>query len=126
MFLKSLSQRDDRNWQPMIIFVLEVAASRVVYRRVVENVAEVEEEMGDLKSVRGQLMRRCRTLKEDHRKYLSQIRIRLSNLTAQLQKEREESVNLALGMKSIISSDSEVRADVFLEMIELTKTEPVL
>jgi hypothetical protein len=71
-------------------------------------------------------MRRCRTLKEDHRKYLSQTRVRLSDLTAELQKGRGQSTELALDMKSIISSDSGVRADVFREMIELAKIEPAL
>jgi hypothetical protein len=53
---ESLSQCDDRDWQSMAIFVLEMAASRAVYRRIEENVAELEEEIGDLKSVRGQFM----------------------------------------------------------------------
>jgi hypothetical protein len=57
---------------------------------------------------------------------LSETSVRLSDLTAQLQKEREQSAKLALDMKSIISSDSEVRADVFREMTELAKTEPAL
>jgi hypothetical protein len=47
---ESLSQRDDRDWQPMAISVLEMAASRAVYRRIEANVAELEEEIGDLKS----------------------------------------------------------------------------
>jgi hypothetical protein len=71
----------------MALFVLEMSASRAVYRRIEENVAELEEEIGDLKSVRGQHMQRRRTLKEHHRKFLSQTRVRLSDLTAQLQKE---------------------------------------
>jgi hypothetical protein len=65
---ESLSQHGDRDWQPMTIFVLEMAGSRAVYRRIEENVAELEQEIGDLKSVRGQLMERCRMLKEDQRK----------------------------------------------------------
>jgi hypothetical protein len=40
----------------MAIFVLEMAASRGVYRRIEENVAELEEEIHHLKSVRGQRM----------------------------------------------------------------------
>jgi hypothetical protein len=71
----------------MAIFVLEMAPSRVVYRRIEENVAELEEEIGDLKYVRGELMQRCRRLKENHREYLSHTRAQPSGLTAQLQKE---------------------------------------
>jgi hypothetical protein len=107
---ESLSQRDDRDWQPMAIFVLEMAASRAVYRRIEESIAELEEEIGDLKSVRGQLMRRCRTLKEDQRRHLSQTRVWLSDFTAQLQNERQQAAKLALDMKSVISPDSDVRA----------------
>jgi hypothetical protein len=50
---ESLNQRDHRDWQPMAIFVLEKAASTAVYRRIELNGAELEEEIGNLKSVRG-------------------------------------------------------------------------
>jgi hypothetical protein len=50
---ESLIQRDGRDWQPVAIFVLQMAASRAVYRRIEENVAELEEEVGDPKSERG-------------------------------------------------------------------------
>jgi hypothetical protein len=43
-----------------------------------------------------------------------------------MQTEREEFGKLAADMKSIISSDSEVRASVFREMIELAQTLPYM
>jgi hypothetical protein len=37
---ESLNQSDDRDWQMMAIFILEMATSGAVYRRIEENVAE--------------------------------------------------------------------------------------
>jgi hypothetical protein len=54
---ESLSKGDGRDWQPMAIFVLDMAVSRTVYRGIEGNVAELAEEIGDLKYVPRQLMR---------------------------------------------------------------------
>jgi hypothetical protein len=56
---EDLSQREGRNWQPVVLFVMEMAANGAVYRKCPERVAELEEQISRLKSVRGRLMRRC-------------------------------------------------------------------
>jgi hypothetical protein len=79
---EDLSQCEERDWQPVVLFVMEMAANGAVYRRCPERVAELEEQIGDLNSVRGRLMPRCRTLKEDHIEYVSQTRVKLAGLPA--------------------------------------------
>jgi hypothetical protein len=101
---------------------MEMAANGAVYRKCPERVAKLEEQIGDVKSVQGRLMHRCRTLEEDHIEYVSQTRVRLAGLRAEMRREREEFGELAADMKSIVSSDSEVQASVFREMIELVQT----
>jgi hypothetical protein len=56
---EDLSQREEHDWQPVVLFVMEMAANGAVYRRCLERAAEFEERISDLKSVRGRLMRRC-------------------------------------------------------------------
>jgi hypothetical protein len=123
---EDLSQREEWDWQPVVLFIMEMAANGAVYRRCPELMAELEEQIGDLKSVGGRLMRGCRTLKEGHIEYVSQTRLKLAGRHAEMQKEQEEFGRLAADMKSIISSDSEVRASVFREMIELALTSPYM
>jgi hypothetical protein len=123
---EDLRQPEERDWQPLVLFFMEMSANGAVYGRCPERVAELEEQIGDLKSVRGRLIRSCRTLKEDHIEYVSQTRVKLTGLRAEMQKEREEFGKLAADIKSIISSDSEVRANVFREMIELAQTSPYM
>jgi DNA gyrase/topoisomerase IV subunit A len=103
---------------------MEIAANGAAYRRCPERVAELKEQIGDLQSVRERLMHRRRTLNEDHIEYVSQTRVKLAGLRAEMQKEREEFRKLAADVRLIISSDSEVRASIFREMIELAQTSP--
>jgi hypothetical protein len=66
---------------------MKMVANGAVYRRCSEHVTELEEQIGDLKSVRERPMRRCRILKEDHIEYVSQTRVKLAGLRAEMQKE---------------------------------------
>jgi hypothetical protein len=84
---EDLNQREQQDWQPVVLLVMKMAANGTVYRRCRERAAELGEQISDLKSVRGRLMRRCRTLKEDHIEYVSQTSVKLAGLRAEMQSE---------------------------------------
>jgi hypothetical protein len=74
---EDLSQFPGKEWQLMAIFVLDMVFNGVVYD---ENRANLEEEIQRLRSMRGQLTRRCRTLRKDHENDLLQCRTLLRQL----------------------------------------------
>jgi hypothetical protein len=55
----------------MAVFVLDMVFKGVIYD---ENRANLEEEIRRLRSMRGQLTRRCRTLRKDHENDLLRCR----------------------------------------------------
>jgi hypothetical protein len=66
---EDFNQFPGKEWQLMVVFVLEMVFNGVVYD---ENRANLEEEIRRLRSIRGQLTRRCRTLRKDHENDLLQ------------------------------------------------------
>jgi hypothetical protein len=66
------SQCPDREWQFMAVFVIELARYGVASANTAK--ASLEVQIRRLKSLRGQLTRRCRTLKAEHAKGMSACR----------------------------------------------------
>jgi hypothetical protein len=66
-----------KGWQLMVVFVLDMAFSGVIYD---ENRANLKEEIRRQRSMRGQLTRRCRTLRKDHENDLLQCQTLLRQL----------------------------------------------
>jgi hypothetical protein len=122
-----LSGQADRDWEPMAFFVLEMAATRAVYVTEPYTAATQGELVKRLMSVRGRLLRRCRTLQDQHKDYVSRMRGELSlffgirreqlegRAVRQEIPEQAPEVNFNLG--SVVSSDSPVRADIVREMV---------
>jgi hypothetical protein len=70
-------QFPDGQWQLMVGFVLELAFSSIVYDR---NRDSLEEEITRLRSMRGKLTRRCRTLKKESADELSECHTMMHQL----------------------------------------------
>jgi hypothetical protein len=74
---EDFSQFPEKEWPLMAIFVLDMIFNGVVYD---ENRANLEEEILRLRSMPGQLTRRCRILRKDHENDLLQCRTLLRQL----------------------------------------------
>jgi hypothetical protein len=116
---KDFSQFPWKEWQLMAVFVLDMVFNAVVYD---ENRANLEEESRRLRSMRGQLTRRCRTLRKDHQNDLLQCRTLLRQLRSRFADQEQQILTQSRGMEMIVSSEWEIRANLFREMITLTKS----
>jgi hypothetical protein len=118
------SQRDNRDWQSMALFVMQMVAERSMCLRIplrrIEPDMELENQIWTLRSARGQLMRRCRTVKEQHTESVCALRVRRSKPHFSEPKP-EESFMKAVDLETIVSSESPLRTNVFREMVELAR-----
>jgi hypothetical protein len=118
------SQREHRNPHPMALFVMQMVGERSICLRIplrrIKSDTELENQIWTLRSVRGQLLRRCRTVKEQHTEYVSALRVRLSKPHFSEPKP-EEFFMKVFDLETIVSSESPVRANVFREMVELAR-----
>jgi hypothetical protein len=103
----------------MAVFVLDMAFNEVVYD---ENKTNIEEEIRRLRSVRGQLTRRYRTLRKDHENDLLRCRTLLRQLRSRFTGQEKQIFTQSREMEMIISSESEIRANLLREMITLAKS----
>jgi hypothetical protein len=102
----------------MAVFVLDMVFNVVIYD---EDRSNLEKEIGRLRSMRGQLTRRCRTLRKEHENDPSQYRTVLRQLRSQLAGQEQQIVIHSREMEKIASSELEIKANLFREMIDLPK-----
>jgi hypothetical protein len=76
------SQFPERNWQFMAAFVVEMIAKSVV--RIPPTAVNLESQITALKSLRGSLTRKFRTVKADHEREKSELRMEIRDLRRQL------------------------------------------
>jgi hypothetical protein len=76
--LEDFSQLESRDWTVLAIFVFELIYKRVVYNEMA--VIILEESIADLKSLRGRLTRKFRTLKARHVQDASVMPIKICEL----------------------------------------------
>jgi hypothetical protein len=86
-----------------------------------EDRSSLAKEIKRLRSMRGQLTPRCRTLRKEHEIDLSQCRTLLRQLRCQLAAQEQQIVIQSKETEKIISSESKIRANLFREMIDLAK-----
>jgi hypothetical protein len=72
---EDFSQFQDRNWQLMASFILEMVIRTVLYDGA--TVPNLENTIADLKSLRGRLTHRCHTLKDQHAQAAGMSRIEM-------------------------------------------------
>jgi hypothetical protein len=109
-----------KEWQLMVVFVIDMTFNRVVYN---ENRLDLEEEIRHLRSMRGQLMRRCRTVRKDHENDLLQWRTLLRQIRSRFADQEQQILAQSREMEMIASSESEIRVNLFREMITLAKSQ---
>jgi hypothetical protein len=119
------SQQDEPDWSAMVIFVLEMAAKKVLRSgpqyealdemSLEEKLQRLEKQVAGLKSVKGKLLRDIRDRKETLLQYESEVRVRASRAKATREQERDSGL---IDMNTVVSSDSPVRAAVFREWVE--------
>jgi hypothetical protein len=108
-----------KEWQLMPVFVLDMVFNGVVYE---ENRPNLEEEIRRLRSMRGKLTRRCRTLRKDHENDLLQCRTLLRQLRSRFADQEQQILTQSREMEMIVSSEWEIRVNLFREMITLAKS----
>ena len=124
----SLSANDQ--WQFMAVFALEIGCKGVVYE---ENtiakladrtnvVAGLEDEVARLNSLRGRLTRTCRTIHRQNDEEIAAMRQELRVLRSRVAELDEQLSISGAQMDQTVSSPSEVRANVFREMITLARS----
>jgi hypothetical protein len=113
------SQFPGKEWQLMADFVLDLVFNGVVYD---ENRANLEKEIRRLRSMRGQLTHRCRTLRKDHENDLLQYRTLSRQLQSRFADQEQQMLTQSRQMEMIVSSESEIRANLFREIITLAKS----
>jgi hypothetical protein len=102
----------------MTVFVLDMVCNGVIYD---EDRSNLEEEIRRLRSIRKQLTHRCRILRKEHENDVSQYRTLLRQPRSQLTGQEQQIVIHSRETEKIISSESEIRANLFREMIDLAK-----
>jgi hypothetical protein len=98
----------------MAVFVLDMVFNGVVYD---ENKANLEEEIRRLRSIRGQLTLRYRTLRKDHENDILQCRTLLRQLRSQFTDQEQQILTQSREMEAIVFSESEIMTNLFHEMI---------
>jgi hypothetical protein len=116
---EDFSQFPEKEWQLMAVFVLDMAFNGAVHD---ENRANLEEEIQCLRSMRGQLTPGCRTVRQDHENDLLQCRTLLRQLRSRFADQEKQILTESREMEMMVSSESEIRANLFREMITLTKS----
>jgi hypothetical protein len=116
---EDFNQFPGKEWQLMAIFVLNMVFIGVVYD---ENRANLEEEVRRLGSMRGQQTRRCRILRKDDENNLLQCRTLLRQLRSRFADQKQQILTQGREMEMIVSSESEIRANLFRKMIVLAKS----
>jgi hypothetical protein len=106
----------DREWHFMAVFVIELARHGVASEKIAK--ASLDVQIRRLKSLRGQLTRRCRTLKADHAKEMCACRLDIRDLRARLADGQELRAKESFDINEILSSPSKERAGIFRAMIE--------
>jgi hypothetical protein len=119
-----------RQWRLMAVFVLEIACKGVVYdAKTVAKLADgakalskLEADVAHLKSLRGRLTRKCRTIHDQNDTATAALRQELHDLRSHVA-ELEDELSTSEGeLERTVSSKSAVRADVFREMIKLARS----
>jgi hypothetical protein len=108
-----------KEWQLMPVFVLGIIFNGAVYD---ENRANLEEEIRRLRSMRGQLTRGCRTVRKDRENDLLQCQTLLHQLRSRFADQEKQILTQSREMEMIVSFESEIRANLFREMITLAKS----
>jgi hypothetical protein len=102
----------------MAVFVLDKIFNGVVYD---ENRANLEEEIRRPRSMRGQLTRRCRTLRKGHENNLFQCQTLLCQLQSRFADQEQQLLIQSRRMEMMVRSESEIRANLFRILIMLAK-----
>jgi hypothetical protein len=107
----------------MAVFVLDMVFNGIIDDKDRSN---LEEEIRRLRPMRGQLTCRCRTLRNEHENDLSQCRTLRRQLRSQLAGQEQQIIIYSRETEKIVSSESEIRANLFREMIDLAKPHTIL
>jgi hypothetical protein len=113
------SRYPDRQWQIMAAFVLEIAFESVVYDA--ETIGKSQEEMTRLRSLRGRLTRRCRTVRDENKAEILALQLNLRQLRSEISQLEEKAPFQRKQTQVIIHSDSQIWADIFDEIIMLAQ-----
>jgi hypothetical protein len=117
--VEDYSQFPGKEWQLMAVFVLDLVCNGVVYD---ENRANLEEEIRLLRSMRGKLTRRCRTLRNDDENDLLRCQTLLRQFQSRFADQGQQILTQSREIEMIVSSEPEIRANLFREMITLAKS----
>jgi hypothetical protein len=113
--LQDFSHFLEPEWQFMAAFLVEMAFKGVVREKT--TVANLEEKIAELKSLRGRLTRKCRSVKEVYERKSFAYRLEACRLRRQLNKQEE-----AMQARPTMDAPREPeRLDVLAEMIETAK-----
>jgi hypothetical protein len=107
---KDFSQFPWKEWQLIAIFVLDMVFNGVVYD---ENRANLEEESRRLRSMRGQLTRRCRTLRKNHENDLLQCRTVLRQLQSRFADQEQQILIQSRETETTICSECGSQSESF-------------
>jgi hypothetical protein len=116
---EDFSQFPGKEWQLMAVFVLGMVFNEVIYD---ENRANLEQEIRRLRSRRGQLTHRCLTLRKHHENDLLQCRTLFHQLRSRSADQEQQILTQSREMEMVVSSESEIRVNLFREMITLAKS----
>jgi hypothetical protein len=103
----------------MAVFVLDLVFTGIIYD---ENRVNLKQEIRRLRSMRGQLTRRCRTLRKDYENDLLQWQTLLRQLRSRFADQEQQILTQSRETEMIASSEWEIRANLFREMITLAKS----
>jgi hypothetical protein len=113
------AQMEGADWSLMAAFVLELIFNGVVYDKTAMD--NLEESIAALKSLRGRLTRRCRTIKAQHSETDATAKAEIRQLRAQL--AREEGRRLAQDGHLQLSEQFHTRTAMLKELITLAASD---
>jgi hypothetical protein len=137
--LQDYSQRPERDWRPMVLFILEMAvhgALQLQYhppavvdpdlvrqkeiRSLKKDLVQLNllDEIDKLRSTKGKLLHNIRVMHERFDDYVAQNRVDRSGLFCKI-RMLEELGGGTIDMDALVASESQVRADVFRELVQL-------
>jgi hypothetical protein len=113
------SQFEGRDWKQMATFVVEMIYRGVVYNETA--VADLEETIADLKSLRGRLTRKFRAVKAEHSRDFALMRIEICRLRTKRTVEQEHGIPELHDTKR--SQKTLARAEILNELIALSQAQ---
>jgi hypothetical protein len=105
----------------MVAFILEMVSRTGVYHSA--TVSNLENIIADLKSLRGRLTRRCRTLKDQHLQAAGMARIEIYQLRSGLAHQEKQFLREANEPKNVLSEKIETRLSILSELTKLAEGE---